>query len=137
MAKIAKDQLKVKGTLAEYTVTWTYETPVEEWDRKTLLANVRQGLAYAIRRNIVITVLSQEKNLEKNSLKIEKVKAKYADKPIILQEMLDFFNDEGVVTEVQTEFVIRESDYAKEPIDATDDTTGVTEKVNEASPVTA
>lgn len=133
MAKIAKNQMKVKGVKETYTCTWEFLTPVEEWSKETLLANIRAGIRYAISRTITLSVLADEQNMGKNKLKIEKVQTKYADKPEMLADMLEFLRDEGVRTEIKTHFKFAESDFSAEPVDDEEDTTGVTEKVEAAT----
>jgi hypothetical protein len=121
MAKVAKDQMKVKGALKNYVCTWTYATPVEEWDHSTLLANLRNGLTYAIRRNINLSIATDEQSVNRNQAMVAFMTAQTKGDAAELAKMNEFCKTMNIKTMVQTEFVIREEDYKVEVEEDEDD----------------
>lgn len=115
MAKTAKDSMKVKGALKNYVCNWTFRTPVAEWDRSTLLANIRAGIRYAIARRITLSVQADEQNVNRNVAMIAFMTAQCKGDEASLAQMNEFCKMQGIKTDVQTEFVFDESDFAVEP----------------------
>ena len=130
MAKIAKDAMKVKGTLGTYECSWKFATPIDTWDRAVLLANIRAGLRYAISRKITLTVLADEQGLNRHKLMLEKGRAKYGGDEAKIALFMEFLADSGIKDKVQTEYVFSESDFMNEPEDDEDAAIKVSDKVS-------
>jgi hypothetical protein len=117
MAKIAKDQMKVKTALKTYECKWSFKTPIADWSQETLIANIRAGLRYAISRKITLSVLADEQNMVRNTAVLAFMKANMSGDPESMAKINDFCKLQNIRTEVQTEFIFDESDFAVEPED--------------------
>lgn len=114
MAKTAKNQMKVKTGERTYRCAWAFKTPVETWSKATLLANIRAGLRYAIDRKIKLRVLSDEQNMNRNVIWLQFIAANMKGDEDTVAKTAEFCRIQGIVTQVRTQFLFEESDFAVE-----------------------
>ena len=114
MAKQAKDQMTVKGALATYKITWEFSTPISEWSRDTLLANLRVGLRYAITRKISTATLAAEQNMNRHQKMIKFMTDQTQGDPEKLAKMWEFCRMEKIEVEVPLHYKFTEADFTAE-----------------------
>jgi hypothetical protein len=114
MAKTAKNQMKVKGVLKNYICTWEFAEPVENWSKKALVANLRNGIVYAIRQNIGNSIKVDEQIVPRWKQVYAFMLAQTKGDPIELAKMNAVCAEQNIKGEVQTHFIIRECDYMEE-----------------------
>ena len=121
MAKTAKNAMKVKTGLKTYTCNWAFKTPVESWSKETLVANIRAGIRYAIARKITLSVQADEQNTGRNKAMIQFMTSQTGGDPEKLALMNEFCVLQGIKTEIQTDFIFSESDFAVVEDETTED----------------
>jgi hypothetical protein len=110
MAKVAKNQTKIKGAEKDYLCSWTYATPLESWSSETLVHNIRYGIVPAIKKLIQNSVLGDEANIVKNKQWLDLTNQVSEGTPEQMAIINNFCKLNNIKTTIQTEFVIHEAD---------------------------